>query len=88
MGETSKVMLQVSLTGSLRSAVGGAEVVEIEAATIRELMTKIVERYPKMVQHLDSGIAVAINGEIYRDNWEVKIPADSEVFLLPRIPGG
>ena len=69
-------------------AVGGAEVVEIEAGTIRELMTKIVERYPKMMQHLDSGIAVAINGEIYRDNWEVKIPAKAEVFLLPRIQGG
>ena len=81
-------MLQVSLTGSLRSAVDGAEVIEIEAGTIRELMTKIVERYPKMVQHLDSGIAVAIDGEIYRDNWEVKISADSEVFLLPRIQGG
>jgi molybdopterin synthase sulfur carrier subunit len=81
-------MSQVSLTGSLRSAVDGAEVIEIEAETIRELMTKIVERYPKMVQHLNSGIAVAINGEIYRDNWEVKIPVDAEVFLLPRIQGG
>ncbi len=81
-------MLQVSLTGSLRSAAGGAEVIEIEAGTIRELMAKIVERYPAMNQHFDSGIAVAINGEIYRDNWDVEIAADSEVFLLPRIPGG
>jgi molybdopterin synthase sulfur carrier subunit len=81
-------MPQVSLTGSLRSAVDGVEVIEIEAGTIRELMTKLVERYPKMVQHMNSGIAVAIDGEIYRDNWEVKIPADAEVFLLPRIPGG
>ena len=81
-------MLQVSLSGSLRSALDGAEVIEIEAETIRELMTKIVERYPRMVQHLESGIAVAIDGEIYRDNWEVKIPAGSEVFLLPRIQGG
>ena len=81
-------MLQVSLTGSLRSAAGGAAMVEIEARTIRELLSKIVERYPRMNQHLDAGIAVSIDGEIYRDDWSIEIPANSEVFLLPRIQGG
>jgi molybdopterin synthase sulfur carrier subunit len=33
-------------------------------------------------------VAVAINGEIYRDNWDTKIPEEAEVFLLPRIQGG
>lgn len=81
-------MVQVSLSGSLRSAADGKDSVEIQARTIRELMTKIVERYPRMSQHLDAGIAVAIDGEIYRDNWQVEIPEESEVYLLPRIPGG
>ncbi len=81
-------MLQVSLTGSLRSAVDDVAVVEIDASTIRELLTKLVERYPRMSTHLDEGIAVSIDGEIYRDNWSTTIPADAEVFLLPRIPGG
>ncbi len=81
-------MLQVSLTGSLRSAAGGAAMVEIEARTIRELLSKIVERYPRMNQQLDAGIAVSIDGEIYRDDWSIEIPANSEVFLLPRIQGG
>ena len=81
-------MLQVSLTGSLRSAAGGAAMVEIEARTIRELLSKIVERYPRMNQHLEAGIAVSIDGEIYRDDWSIEIPANSEVFLLPRIQGG
>lgn len=81
-------MLQVKLTGTLQSAVGDEEVVEIEAATIRELLTRLVERYPGMSKHLDEGIAVSIDGEIYRDNWGTPIPVDSEVFLMPRIPGG
>ncbi|MCZ6503138.1 MAG: MoaD/ThiS family protein [Gammaproteobacteria bacterium] len=81
-------MLQVSLTGSLRSAANDVAVVEIDAGTIRELLTKLVERYPRMNKHVDEGIAVSIDGEIYRDNWSTMIPADSEVFLLPRIPGG
>ncbi len=81
-------MSQVCLTGKYRAAADGADMVEIEARTIRELMNKIIERYPRMSQHLDAGIAVAIDGEIYRDNWSVEIPADAEVFLIPRIQGG
>lgn len=81
-------MLKVSLTGSLRAAAGGQDTIELDANTIRELLTKLVDHYPQMQAHLDNGIAVAINGEIYRDNWGAAIPADSEVFLLPRIQGG
>jgi molybdopterin synthase sulfur carrier subunit len=80
--------VEVGLTGSLRSAAGGAATVEIEAETIRELISRIVLRYPAMNKQIDAGIAVSINGEIYRDNRREKIPAGAEVFLLPRIPGG
>ena len=80
--------VQVSLNGALRSGAGGADSVDIEAATIRELLTKLVERYPDMQDHLDRGIAVAIDGVIYRDDWTQKIPRGAEVFLMPRIEGG
>ncbi len=81
-------MLTVNLSGSLRDAAGGAASINVEAATIRELLRKVVERHPRMQRHLDEGIAVSINGEIYRDNWGQEIPADAEIFLLPRIAGG
>ncbi len=81
-------MLTVGLTGSLRSAVGGAASVEIEARTIRDLLTTMADRYPAIRNAMDTGIAVAINGEIFRDNWGKEIPQDAEVFLLPRIQGG
>ena len=80
--------MQVSLNGALRSGADGADSIEIEAATIRELLTKLIERYPAMQDHLDRGIAVAIDGVIYRDDWTQKIPEGSEVFLMPRIEGG
>ena len=80
--------MQVGLSGPLRPAAGGAEHIDIEAATIRELLNRLVDRFPAMAQHLDQGIAVAIDGTIYRDDGDVKIPAGSEVFLLPRIAGG
>jgi sulfur-carrier protein len=81
-------MLEVYLSGTLRDAAGGAASIQIEAATIRELLRKVVERYPRMQGKLDEGIAVSINGNIYRDNWGEQIPGDAEIFLLPRIAGG
>ncbi|MCH6568935.1 MAG: amidohydrolase family protein [Acidobacteria bacterium] len=41
-------MLEVNLSGSFRDAVDGAASISIEAATIRELLRKLVERYPRM----------------------------------------
>jgi molybdopterin synthase sulfur carrier subunit len=81
-------MVQVSLTGSFRAAIGGAASVQVEADTIRELFARLLDRYPALQDHLDEGIAVSINGEIYRDEWGKAIPANAEVFLLPRIQGG
>ncbi len=81
-------MLEVSLSGSLRDAMDGAASIEIEAQTIRELLRKLVERYPRLQSRLDEGVAVSVNGEIYRDNRDVPIPEGAEIFLLPRIQGG
>ena len=80
--------MQVSLTGPLRSAAGNAATLEIEASNIRELLNRLIDRYPAMADHLDQGIAVAIDGTMYRDNWDVGIPEGAEVVLLPRIAGG
>jgi molybdopterin converting factor small subunit len=81
-------MLEVQLSGSLRDAAGGAASISMNAGTIRELLRKLVERYPRMQSRVDDGVAVSINGEIFRDNWGQPIPDGAEIFLLPRIPGG
>ena len=81
-------MVNVSFISSFRPALGGAEGLEIEAKTLRELMRILVEKYPRIQSHIDDGIVLAINGEIYRDNWDIEIQAGSEVFLMPRIQGG
>ena len=76
------------MTGPLRSAAGDAASIEIQARSIRELLRELVEQYPEMDRYLDQGIAVSINGTIYRDDGDVQIPSDAEVVLLPRIQGG
>ena len=81
-------LVQVSLNGALRSAAGGVASVDVEAGTIRELITKLVERFPDLTVEVDRGIAVAIDGVVYRDDWTQRIPDNAEVFLMPRIAGG
>ena len=80
--------MRVSLNGPLRAGAGGLAEVEVEAETIGELLTRLVDRFPGMQDALDRGIAVAIDREIYRDDWTQPIPEDAEVVLLPRIEGG
>lgn len=81
-------MAEVHLWGALRPIVGGALSVSVDAKNIRELFKKLTDDYPAFEPHLQRGIAVSINGKIYRDNWDEKLPADAEIYLLPRIPGG
>jgi len=78
----------VYLWGGLRPAADGAESIEIDAETIRELMRKLAKQYPKLQQHIDEGIAVSVDGTIYRDDWSQFLPPDAEIYLLPRIEGG
>ena len=81
-------MLKVCLSGPLKAAADGAASVAINAATIRELLRELVKHYPDMQSQVDDGIAISVNGQIFRDSWSEKIPEDAEVFLLPRIQGG
>lgn len=78
----------VSLNGALRAAAGGQDSVNIDASTIRQLIERLVDRYPAMAGEVDKGIAVAIDGVVYRDDWTQRIPENAEVFLMPRIAGG
>ncbi len=81
-------MVKVSSTSSFHAALESTDPVEIKASTVRQLLLALVEQYPRMQDHLDEGVAVAVEGEIYRDNWDKVISPGTEVFLMPRIQGG
>ena len=81
-------MLAVAFSGIIKKAAGGADTVEVEARTIRELLTRLETQLPGLKPHLDKGVAVSIDGEIYRDAWFKEIPPDAEVFIIPRLAGG
>ena len=81
-------MAHVVLSGTLKQLAGGASEIEVEARDVRQLLRALGERYPELAPHLESGYAIAIDGEIFQDAWFAPIRPDSELLLVPAIRGG
>ena len=81
-------MAHVTLIGNLRQFTGGVTELEVEASNVRQLFRRLGELYPELAQHLENGLAVAIDGQIYQDALLEPIGSNSEVHLLPQIAGG
>jgi molybdopterin converting factor small subunit len=80
-------MARVTLGGTLRSLAGDTPAIEVEATTIREVLDRVAEAYPKVRPLLDR-VAVAVDGQIYRNQWFAPVKPDSEVYILPPMAGG
>jgi sulfur-carrier protein len=81
-------MAHVTLTGNLRQLTGGVAELEVEAASVRQLIARLGQAYPALAPHLAAGVAVAIDGQIYQDALLQEIPPESDVHILPAIAGG
>ncbi len=57
-------MVRVTLAGPLQAAAGGQSEFELEAANIRELLTRLSEDHPKLKSVIEKGVTVAIDGEL------------------------
>lgn len=81
-------MAHVTLIGNLGQFTGGEREFDIEAASVLQLFRALGERHPGLAPHLERGLAVAIDGQIYQDAVLERIGPDSEVHILPQIAGG
>ena len=81
-------MARVVLVGNLAQVTGGVAEFDLSAASVQQLFRQLGELHPALAPHLESGVAVAIDGQIYQDSLHEPIRPDSEVFLLPQIAGG
>lgn len=79
---------EVKLWSALRPFAAGESTVRVEARTIRELFQRLEAHYPGMQPLIQQGIAVSVNGTLYRDSWNTALPEGADIFLLPRIQGG
>jgi molybdopterin converting factor small subunit len=81
-------MARVVLIGNLAQLAGGVAEFDLPATSVKQLFELLAERHPALGPHLDDGVAVAIDGQIYQDSLLEPIGPDSEVFVLPQIAGG
>lgn len=81
-------MAHVVLIGNLRQYTGGVTEVEVAASNIRQLLQRLGEQFPELAPHLEEGIAVAIDGQIYQDTVFQPIEPTSDVHVMPQIAGG
>ena len=78
----------VVLIGNLRQYTGGVTEIDVKAASVRQLFARLAEQFPGLKPHLEEGLAVAIDGQIYQDALLEPIAEESEVHILPQIAGG
>jgi molybdopterin converting factor small subunit len=79
---------RVVLIGNLAQLTGGESEIEVAATSVKQLFQMLGDRHPALAPHLEEGVAVAIDGQIYQDALLEPIGPDSEVFVLPQIAGG
>ena len=71
-----------------RRFTGGQSEFDVEANTVRRLISELERRFPGLGHQIDEGMAVAIDGEIFQDAYQAPLNPDSEVVLIPKIGGG
>jgi len=82
-------MPHVVMTGiAVRRLTGGLTEFDVEANTVRRLITELDRRFPGLGHQIDEGMAIAIDGEIFQDAYLEKLKSDSEIVLIPKIGGG
>jgi molybdopterin converting factor small subunit len=81
-------MAHVVLVGNLTQVTGGVAEFDLSATSVKQLYQQLAALHPALGRHLEEGVAVAIDGQIYQDALLEPIGEDSEVFLLPQIAGG
>jgi sulfur-carrier protein len=87
-------MPTVFIPAMLKGFTGGLGQVEIEGATVREIVENLDRKFPGLAARLVEGgklktnLAVAIDGEVAALGLLEKVPASGEVHFVAAISGG
>jgi molybdopterin synthase sulfur carrier subunit len=90
-------MATVRMPPILRQAVGGAREVDVDGASVREVLDDLTARFPAVRGHLldDGGdlnrfVNVYVNNEDVRlgQGLDTAVDAESTVIVLPAMAGG
>ena len=81
-------MIKVILGSNLKNITNGLDELELEATSVKSLIAEMDRRYPGIADALQSGFALAIDGEVIANPGYEKLEEASEVRFLSPIQGG
>ena len=81
-------MTKVFLGSNLKNLTNGVEELEVEATSVKSLIADLDRQFPGIAEALDSGFALAIDGEVIANPGYEKLEEVSEVRFLSPIQGG
>lgn len=78
----------VAACSSCRAFTGDVTEFEVEGDTVRQVIAALDRLYPGLGEHIERGMAIAIDGEIHQDALFEPVGSESEIYLIPKIGGG
>ena len=81
-------MIKVILGSNLKNITNGLDELELEATSVKSLIAEMDRRYPGIADALESGFALAIDGEVIANPGYEKLEEVAEVRFLSPIQGG
>ena len=81
-------MIKVILGSNLKNITNGLDELELEATSVKSLIAEMDRRYPGIADALESGFALAIDGEVIANPGYEKLAEVSEVRFLSPLRGG
>ena len=81
-------MIKVILGSNLKNITNGVDELELEATSVRSLIKELERLYPGIADALESGFALAIDGEVIANPGYEKLKETSEVRFLSPMQGG
>jgi molybdopterin converting factor small subunit len=81
-------MIHVTLPSNLQILTDGISEFDLEASSVKALIRELDQRYPGIAEALQSGFAIAINGEVINNPKYELIPERANVYFLAALQGG
>ena len=81
-------MIKVFLGSNLKNFTNGVEELEVEATSVKSLIAEMERQYPGIADALESGFALAVDGEVIANPGYEKLAEVSEVRFISPMQGG
>ena len=81
-------MIKVILGTNLKNITNGLDELEVEATSVKSLIVELDSQFPGIADALDSGFALAIDGEVIANPGYEKLKDVTEVRFLSPMQGG